>query len=120
MEAGDQRVVVRVGDDHATTLQSSEESLRWIDRLTTVVLIGTPVMGSYVAQLAGLASLVLRSIVNPHTQIIGRIIDERSHGLQDLRTGALVDEDWARLGRRGRGTVGRRCLWGHGSRLVLL
>lgn len=66
----------------------------WIDRLRTVVLVGVPHHGSYVEQLANLASFVLHRIPNFATSLSGAIIDQRSNGIKDLRFGIMVEEDW--------------------------
>lgn len=73
----------------------------WTDKLSAVILIGTPIMGSYVEQIAHLSSTVLRTILSFHTRLIGRIMDERSNGIKDMRNGALVDEDWGRQAHQG-------------------
>jgi pimeloyl-ACP methyl ester carboxylesterase len=72
----------------------------WTRKLTTVLLIGTPMMGSFIEQFANLSAAVLKTIVNFHTRLIGQIIDERSNGIKDLRHGTLVDQDWERPHRR--------------------
>jgi len=66
----------------------------WLARLCTVVLVGVPHHGSYVEQLANLASFVLHRIPNFFTGLSGAIIDQRSSGIKDLRFGLMADQDW--------------------------
>lgn len=66
----------------------------WPERLSTVVLIGVPHHGSFVEQLANLASFVLHRIPNFYTGLSGAIIDQRSGGIKDLRFGLMADQDW--------------------------
>ncbi len=68
----------------------------WVDRASSVVLLGTPNDGSYLEQLGHLTSLILGAIPNLSTRVIARVIDERSDGIKDMRHGLLVDEDWQR------------------------
>lgn len=67
---------------------------KWISLLTNVVLVGVPNDGSYLEKFGHLATFVLKRIWTIPTKIIGRIADERSDGIKDLRWGLLVDEDW--------------------------
>ncbi len=66
----------------------------WLERVRDVVLLGTPNDGAWLEQVSHLTTTVLRSIFNLHTQLIARLIDERSAGIKDLRYGALVESDW--------------------------
>ncbi len=66
----------------------------WTKVLKKVVLIGVPNDGSYLEKFGHLATFVLKTIWTIPTRIIGRIADERSSGIKDLRWGFLVDEDW--------------------------
>jgi len=68
---------------------------RWVERLSTLLLIGTPSRGSFLEQFANLSAFVLNRVGNIYTRIAGWIIDERSDGIKDLRFGLMVDEDWA-------------------------
>ena len=66
---------------------------KWIKKLSDVVLIGAPNDGSFLEKFGHVATFVLKSIWNYPTRIIGRIADERSDGIKDLRWGFMV-EDW--------------------------
>jgi len=70
------------------------EAHGWPERLRTMVLIGVPQQGSYVEQLANLASFVLHRIPNFYTALSGAIIDQRSNGIKDLRFGLMAEQDW--------------------------
>jgi len=81
----------------------------WPARVGDVVLLGTPNDGAWLEQVSHLATRVLRSIFNLHTRVIGRLIDERSDGIKDLRWGLLVDEDWdGTRGTQAQGLTGLR------------
>jgi pimeloyl-ACP methyl ester carboxylesterase len=70
------------------------EARSWPERLRAMVLISTPQQGSYVEQLANLASFVLHRIPNFYTALSGALIDQRSDGIKDLRFGLMADQDW--------------------------
>lgn len=71
-----------------------ESGQPWVSRVANMVLLGTPNDGAWLEQVSHLTSRVLRGIFSLHTQIIARVIDERSDGIKDLRHGVIVDEDW--------------------------
>lgn len=73
---------------------SAAHARSWTERLRTVVLIGVPHHGSFLEQLANLASFVLHRIPNFYTGLSGAIIDQRSSGIKDLRFGLMAEEDW--------------------------
>lgn len=66
----------------------------WIKKLTDIVLIGVPNDGSFLERFGHIATFVLKTIWNYPTRIVGRIADERSDGIKDLRWGFMTDEDW--------------------------
>ncbi len=66
----------------------------WIRTLTDVVLIGVPNDGSYLEKFGHLATFILKQIWNYPTRLVGRIADERSSGIKDLRWGFMVEDDW--------------------------
>lgn len=74
----------------------------WVKRLSTVVLLGVPAQGSYLEQLANLSAFVLQRVGNLYTTLGGRIIEQRSNGIRDLRFGFMVDEDWRDHSKDGR------------------
>ncbi|MCK5800326.1 MAG: hypothetical protein KAI47_24215 [Deltaproteobacteria bacterium] len=67
----------------------------WVDKLSTVLLLGVPLRGSFVEQLANVTAFVLGRVGNLYTRMGAWIIEERSDGIKDLRFGLMVDEDWA-------------------------
>ncbi len=66
----------------------------WQESVRHVFSLGSPHRGAPLAKLGAWASATLRNIDLPGTRIPGRILAGRSAGMQDLRDGALVDEDW--------------------------
>lgn len=72
----------------------SASSAAWTKRLSDVVLIGVPNDGSYLEKFGHLATFILAQIWNYPTRLVGRIANERSNGIKDLRWGFMVDEDW--------------------------
>ena len=59
----------------------------------SILAIATIPKGSFLEKFGHVATFVLKSIWNYPTRIIGRIADERSDGIKDLRWGFMV-EDW--------------------------
>ena len=72
--------------------QASEEGADWVSRVRHVVSLGTPHMGSPVAQAVHYASAGLDAL--PETRPFADFLRRRSAGVRDLRQGSLVDEDW--------------------------
>ena len=68
---------------------------KWIGHLSDVVLLGVPNDGSFLERFGHIATFVLKNVWNYPTQIVGRIADERSDGIKDLRWGFMA-EDWKR------------------------
>ncbi len=66
----------------------------WVSALRRIVTLGTPHQGAPLEQLGHVAARVLGAIGLPGTQVPADIIDARSAGIQDLRRGAVVEEDW--------------------------
>ncbi len=66
----------------------------WIRTLSDVVLVGVPNDGSYLEKFGHLATFILKQIWNYPTRLVGRIADERSSGIKDLRWGFMVEDDW--------------------------
>lgn len=65
----------------------------WPDRLTDVVHIATPHLGSWLEKVANLTSWTLRR-ASTRSAPIGDLLDQRSRGIKDLRFGALADSPW--------------------------
>ncbi len=66
----------------------------WLDRLSNVVTLGSPHLGSPVANGGHFLTAGLDAIDFPATQVIATIAKRRSAAIKDLRTGYIVDEDW--------------------------
>jgi pimeloyl-ACP methyl ester carboxylesterase len=65
---------------------------RWIDRLDRLVFVGTPHHGAALERAGNLFDLLLE--VSPYAAPLVRIGGNRSAGINDLRFGNLLDEDW--------------------------
>ena len=74
---------------------ATRDSKRWVKKLSTVVLIGVPTYGSFLEQAANLTAFILSRIGTFPTLLGGSIIEQRSHGIKDLRFGLMVEQDWA-------------------------
>ena len=73
----------------------AEEEAAWVRRVTHAIYLGTPHDGAYLEHVGHAAATVLQAVPHPVTRLIGNIVNLRSQGIQDLRYGNLVDEDWA-------------------------
>ena len=60
----------------------------WVDRVQRIIYLGLPHNGADLERFAHIASSTLRAVPNPITHVIGRVLDLRSQGVQDLRHGA--------------------------------
>lgn len=78
----------------SATHYASEASASWLDKLSGVATLGSPHLGSPVAEGGQLLTAGLGAIELPATQIIAKIARRRSAAIKDLRGGYLVDEDW--------------------------
>ena len=67
--------------------------LPWTSRVRRVVCLGSPHRGAPLAKLGHSLTAVLSAIDLPATQVIAKVLAGRSAGVQDLRHGALLDED---------------------------
>lgn len=67
---------------------------RWVERVGHVFYLGSPHQGAPLAKLAHALDRVLGAVDLPGTRVTSRILAGRSHGIGDLRHGAIVDEDW--------------------------
>jgi pimeloyl-ACP methyl ester carboxylesterase len=72
----------------------------WLRRLDRMVFLGTPHHGAALERAGNLVGLLLG--VSPYAAPIARIGGNRSAGINDLRFGSLIDEDWRGLARRHR------------------
>jgi pimeloyl-ACP methyl ester carboxylesterase len=73
---------------------ASEASLPWLDKLRRMILLGAPLRGASLEQVANLTAFILNAIPNPWTWAIGWVFQQRSAGIKDLRHGYIVDEEW--------------------------
>lgn len=73
----------------------SHRQSAWIERVQRVFYLGTPHEGADLAKLAHVATTALYIVPNPITHLIGDILNLRSQGVKDLRSGVLLDEDVA-------------------------
>ena len=73
---------------------AEREGLAWPAKVRRVVCLGSPHHGAPLEKLGHAAAAILAAIDTPGTRIPARLIEGRSAGIQDLRHGALVDEDW--------------------------
>ncbi|MFK7988905.1 MAG: esterase/lipase family protein [Sandaracinaceae bacterium] len=64
------------------------------EHVRRVFYLGSPHRGAPLAKLAHTLDQTLSQIDLPGTRITSRILHQRSHGIADLRHGAVVDEDW--------------------------
>ena len=69
------------------------QDCQWVDKVRRVFYLGTPHEGAILEQLGHVAVTVLQTVPNPITQIIGKILDRRSQGVKDLRSGSWLAED---------------------------
>jgi pimeloyl-ACP methyl ester carboxylesterase len=65
----------------------------WIDKVKRVFYLGTPHEGATLEQVGHVAVTMLQKVPNPITQLIGNILDRRSQGVKDLRSGNWLAED---------------------------
>jgi pimeloyl-ACP methyl ester carboxylesterase len=73
--------------------QAAGEGAAWIGRVRHIVSLGSPHMGAPLAQGVHYAAHALHTV--PELRPFARLLRRRSAGIRDLRTGSLVDADWA-------------------------
>ncbi len=66
---------------------------QWIDKVKRVFYLGTPHEGAALEQVGHVAVTMLQNVPNPITQLIGNILDRRSQGVKDLRSGNWLAKD---------------------------
>ncbi|MCW3038890.1 MAG: hypothetical protein JWM31_795, partial [Solirubrobacterales bacterium] len=64
----------------------------WRERLTHVVMLGTPHLGAPLEQTVNRATRMMRRV--PETLPVAQVLDVRSVGIRDLRFGAITEADW--------------------------
>jgi len=70
-----------------------ESGDRWVDLVKRIFYIATPLDGADLARLAHGATLALSTLPNPIARLVGNVLDVRSRGVKDLRTGGSVASD---------------------------
>jgi pimeloyl-ACP methyl ester carboxylesterase len=65
---------------------------RWVPCVTVVATLGTPHLGAPLEQAVHVAEWTMRRF--PESAPIARVLGRRSLGVQDLRFGSLLEEDW--------------------------
>ena len=78
----------------SATHYASEEKMPWLASLRHVMTLGSPHLGSPVAEGGHLLTAGLDAIDVPAAQIIATIGKRRSAAIKDLRRGYIVQEDW--------------------------
>lgn len=71
-----------------------EQGARWVGLVRDVFYLGSPHRGAPLAKLAHALDRALGAIDLPATRVTSKLLAGRSHGIGDLRHGAIVDEDW--------------------------
>ena len=64
----------------------------WVDRVRTVVSLGTPHTGAPLEKVVHYGSAALNAL--PETRPFGSLLRRRSTGIRDLRFGSLDERDW--------------------------
>src|SRR5512140_1966169 len=72
----------------------------WLQRLSTLVFLGTPHHGAPLERAGNLLDTLLE--ISPYVAPLARIGGNRAAGIADLRFGNLLDEDWNGRHRRYR------------------
>lgn len=70
------------------------ERAAWRSRLHTVVCIGSPHLGAPLSRAAHHLAQMLLSIPAAGAEVPGEILANHSAGIQDLRAGYLLEEEW--------------------------
>lgn len=72
-----------------------QQQLSWVPKVSRVFYLGTPHDGADLERLVHATTTTLLAVPNPVTRIIGSVLHQRSQGVKDLRTGALLEPDGA-------------------------
>ena len=65
---------------------------RWVESLRAVVLLGAPNLGAPLERVVNHGTHLLNRW--PETRPFSELLNQRSHGIRDLRHGSLVEADW--------------------------
>lgn len=74
---------------------AAQQQRPWAPRVSRVFYLGTPHDGADLERLVHATTTTLLAVPNPITRIIGGVLHQRSQGVKDLRTGALLAPDAA-------------------------
>ena len=66
----------------------------WVKRIKKIFLIGVPNEGAVLERVGNFSANILKIFSSPYMKLTSDLIHSRSAGIQDLRFGYLVDEDW--------------------------
>lgn len=93
-------LVLRSACHYGTQRQSP-----WVGKVGQAFYLGTPHNGADLEKLGHVATAVLHAVPNPITRLIGTILNQRSQGVKDLRSGRLLDDAPDTLGPNGEPAV---------------
>ncbi|HEX9371356.1 MAG TPA: hypothetical protein VF897_10125 [Roseiflexaceae bacterium] len=65
----------------------------WVEQVRQVFYLATPHSGANLEKLGHITTKVLHAVPNPITRLVGDIINLRSRGVKDLRSGNLLHPD---------------------------
>ncbi|MGO9957613.1 MAG: esterase/lipase family protein [Solirubrobacteraceae bacterium] len=71
---------------------AEEDGRRWVAAVNHVFCLGTPHLGAPLEKGVHLLGWAAGRL--PETRALRSMLDARSHGIKDMRFGALVEEDW--------------------------
>lgn len=89
-------LVVRSAEHRAQKDKALLGASAWLDRMDTLICLGTPHDGAWLERTSSVVSEVLQRLPTRPTRIIAGLMNLRSAGIRDLRLGLLTDDDWAR------------------------
>jgi pimeloyl-ACP methyl ester carboxylesterase len=73
---------------------SSSTTTAWSQRVSRVIFLGSPHQGSHWEQLGNLVSTAIGAVPRPYMKLTSQIANLRSSGIQDLRYGYILDDEW--------------------------
>jgi len=65
----------------------------WVGRIPAIFLIAVPNAGAPLEKVGHISAAFLNGIAKWHMGTIGNLLEQRSHGIKDLRLGAMREED---------------------------
>ena len=84
-------LVARSATHHA---MSNANTHSWVHQLSSVIFLGTPHQGSYWERAGNVVSSAMHAVPRPYMKLAAKVANLRSSGIQDLRYGYVLDEDW--------------------------